>query len=240
MRFKEFGLNENWFTDLFKRGNDGAIKVPTTTSGPEISALQQALQGLGFSVGPPGIDGKLGPYTRNALARYQASRKVPVTNNADATTVARINTELKSNPDLVKKIASTPAQTKGLDTSSNASAQGLIIKSSEALAGGGTKPLTFEVAHIIQNNIRQFKQFTAFDDAFHHHVGYRSAHTSGTALDFTIKNPAESAAVTREVISLLADAGYLIKIINEYARPSAKATGGHIHIEVLGKRPRTA
>lgn len=37
----------------------------------EIRQLQTMLQGLGYSVGPPGVDGKFGPYTAAALAAFK-------------------------------------------------------------------------------------------------------------------------------------------------------------------------
>jgi flagellum-specific peptidoglycan hydrolase FlgJ len=108
MRYKEFALNEFSFSDIFggsgNKTSDFQVKVPTVTKGPEIRDLQQALQGLGFSVGPPGVDGILGPYTRGAIAKYQAARNLPATNQADTATVARLNTELKSKPNIQSKL----------------------------------------------------------------------------------------------------------------------------------------
>lgn len=105
MRYHEFNLNENWFTDMFKSGGAGfSVKVPNGTKGPEIRDLQQALQGLGFSVGPPGIDGIFGPYTRGALAKYQASKGLPASNIADQQTVTSLNADLKAKPEVLKSL----------------------------------------------------------------------------------------------------------------------------------------
>lgn len=42
--------------------------------GPEVAEAQRLLEAHGFSVGPKGIDGKLGPDTRAALVDFQKSR----------------------------------------------------------------------------------------------------------------------------------------------------------------------
>lgn len=137
MRYKEFGLNENWFTDLFKRGGNFTVNVPNGTRGPEIKDLQQALQGLGFSVGPPGIDGILGPYTRGAIAKYQASKGIPASNTADQATVASINSDLKAKPELLKSLKPSSSATAAAGT---AGAVGTPHKTPGNFTGKGIPP----------------------------------------------------------------------------------------------------
>lgn len=60
------------------------------TSQPRfIREAQRALDELGFRPGP--IDGVVGRRTRDALARYQRSQKIPVTGHLDAETTVRLD-----------------------------------------------------------------------------------------------------------------------------------------------------
>jgi peptidoglycan hydrolase-like protein with peptidoglycan-binding domain len=53
-----------------------------------IREAQRALGELGFRPGP--VDGVIGRKTRDALARYQRSQKIPVTGSLDAETMVRL------------------------------------------------------------------------------------------------------------------------------------------------------
>ena len=55
-----------------------------------------------------------------------------------------------------------------------------------------------------------------------------SNHNRGTALDFTLMDPAQAATVA----SMVQGMPGVSKVINEYANPSMGATGGHIHAEI--------
>jgi putative peptidoglycan binding protein len=54
-----------------------------------IREAQRALGELGFRPGP--VDGVIGRKTRDALARYQRSQKIPVTGSLDAETMVRLD-----------------------------------------------------------------------------------------------------------------------------------------------------
>lgn len=59
-------------------------------SGDAVKALQTALIAAGCNCGPTGADGDFGNDTRNAVATFQAARGLPVTDVADAATLAAL------------------------------------------------------------------------------------------------------------------------------------------------------
>jgi hypothetical protein len=104
---------------------------------------------------------------------------------------------------------------------------GLKIKSTESTAGGEAKPALYELAQAIQDKLGGgLKYFSAFNDAYH--MDRHSNHNRGTALDFTLMDPAQAATVA----SMVQGMPGVSKVINEYANPSMGATGGHIHAEI--------
>jgi hypothetical protein len=80
-------------------GSPGGASAPAhAASGPPAGATsqprfireaQRALGELGYRPGP--IDGVVGPRTRDALARYQRSQKIPETGYLDAETMVRLD-----------------------------------------------------------------------------------------------------------------------------------------------------
>ena len=109
---------------------------------------------------------------------------------------------------------------------------GLRLKSGETTAGGAAADKTVEFAKIVQSQVPELNRFTAFNDAYHQ--GKRSKHNQGLAFDFTIKDPSQSSAIANKVKALADANGYKVKVLNEYTNPSSGATGGHIHVSVLG------
>lgn len=106
MRFKEFKpLNEAFpsLGNLFS-SSTFTVKPISGTRGLEVRDMQQALEALGFSVGPPGLDGIIGPYTRNAIQEFQKSIGMQPSGNPDNETIAALNKEISSKPELLKKL----------------------------------------------------------------------------------------------------------------------------------------
>ena len=68
----------------------GPAHAAGATSQPRfIREAQRALGELGYRPGP--IDGVVGPRTRDALARYQRSQKIPETGYLDVETMVRLD-----------------------------------------------------------------------------------------------------------------------------------------------------
>ncbi len=114
-------------------------------------------------------------------------------------------------------------------------ADGLRIKSAEAMAGGRTDPAILAAAQMIQsgNVAGGLNRFTAFNDLYH--KGTRSKHASGLAGDFTLNDPRQSRAAAEQVRQMFRSAGLAdadFKVIDEYTNPSSRATGGHIHYQI--------
>ena len=57
----------------------------------QVRALQRNLRGLGFDVGPDGLDGEFGPNTLRALKQYQTSVRIPSDGEAGPQTYAALN-----------------------------------------------------------------------------------------------------------------------------------------------------
>ena len=126
--------------------------------------------------------------------------------------------------------SAAPATPKATPDGSNY--DGLRLKSEETTGGGQAASKTIEFAKIVQAQIPELTRFTAFNDNYH--KGRTSKHNEGLAFDFTIKDPSQSTAVADRVKAAADANGYKVKIIDEYKDASAGATGGHIHVTVLG------
>lgn len=110
---------------------------------------------------------------------------------------------------------------------------GLRIKSSESVAGGKVRGYTAEFAKLAQDALgSQLGRFTAFNDSYH--KGTNSKHAAGEAFDFTVKDASEANASIKRLQEVAKKYGFTIKAINEYANPSGRSTGGHVHVSVLG------
>jgi len=124
----------------------------------------------------------------------------------------------------------TPAAPSATPNGSNY--DGLRLKSREAISGGPSATKTVEFAKIVQAQVPELKYFSAFSDSYH--KGFNSRHNQGLAFDFSIKDPSQSSAVAAKVKAAADANGYKVKIRDEYKDPSGPATGGHIHVTVLG------
>ena len=129
-------------------------------------------------------------------------------------------------------VAVSPARTPPAATPDGSNYDGLRLKSGEAISGGPSATKTVEFAKIVQAQVPELKYFSAFSDSYH--KGFNSKHNQGLAFDFSIKDPSQSSAVAAKVKATADANGYKVKIRDEYKDPSGPATGGHIHVTVLG------
>jgi hypothetical protein len=104
----------------------------------------------------------------------------------------------------------------------------------QAFAGGAVHPATLKLAGMIQSSVQGFDRFTGFNDKYHE--GTNSRHAKGLAGDFTVSNPAYSAAAAEQVRALAKQLGASVYVIDEYKNPSSRATAGHIHYQFTDQR----
>lgn len=129
------------------------------------------------------------------------------------------------------RLGAAAARKRGGAGTAQPGVQGLRLKSSEAVSGGEADPRLIGLAHQIQNQLGgDLLYFSALNDTYER--GGNSKHSSGLALDFTLRNPKYSAGSADLVRSILAQSGLQGRVIDEYLNPSKSATGGHIHVEL--------
>lgn len=133
-----------------------------------------------------------------------------------------------------KAIAKATKEQADLNKMVGASAlSGLRIKSAESIAGGKVKAYTANFAQMAQSAIgSSLTRFTAFNDSYH--KGTNSKHATGNAFDFTIDDAKKSEQAVTQLEALAKRYGFIVKVLDEYKNPSSRATGGHIHVSVLG------
>lgn len=118
---------------------------------------------------------------------------------------------------------------------SNTALSGLKLKANEAIAGGKVRGYTAEFAEVTQSILgNNLKYFSAFNDTYH--KGTNSKHASGQAFDVVLKNANQAASAAAIIKKAAAQYGYSVKVLNEYAKPSKNATGGHLHVSVYGQK----
>lgn len=110
---------------------------------------------------------------------------------------------------------------------------GLRIKSQESISGGMVRGYTAQFAQLTQDLLGDsLTRFSSFNDSYH--KGTNSKHATGNAFDFTVKSAKEAESAIAKLNEMALKYGFTIKTINEYADPSKRATGGHVHVSVLG------
>lgn len=198
----------------------GTIAVDTFVSGA--SAIQTAMDGAG-NVLDSAID-RTDKLTNANLAAAEAIKQ--------SSTGLKTNTkEADENAKAKEKAAK---EQENLNKMVGASAlSGLRIKSSEAFAGGQVRGYTANFAQMAQKSLgSDLSRFTAFNDLYH--KGTNSKHATGNAFDFTIADASKSTQAVKQLEDIAKRYGYVVNILDEYKQKSARATGGHLHVSVLG------
>lgn len=179
-----------------------------------------------------------GPVTESSNTLVNALQSI---SNAttDSSTGLKVNTKeaeenAKANDARAKAITKNAKAQDDLNRMVGASAlSGLRIKGAESIAGGGVKAYTAEFAKMTQELLgSQLVRFTSFNDKYHQGKGGK--HPIGQAFDFTVKDAAEANESIQRIQAMAKKYGFAVKTLNEYSDPSKNATGGHIHVSVLG------
>lgn len=207
--------------------NAGTLAVGTFVSGA--SAIQTAMDGAGSIL--DSATAKTDKLTEANLAIAEAAKK--------SAAGLRTNTkEADENAKAKEKAAAASAKAakeqENLNKMVGASAlSGLRIKSSEAFAGGQVRGYTANFAQMAQKSLgSDLSRFTAFNDLYH--KGTNSKHATGNAFDFTIADASKSTQAVKQLEDVAKRYGYVVKVLDEYRNPSSRATGGHLHVSVLG------
>jgi hypothetical protein len=92
---------------------------------------------------------------------------------------------------------------------------------------------SFDFTSISESGSRlplEFVNITGLNDAYHKTLPYKSEHTEGKAVDFTL-NRRPTKEEGKKLVELLKSKGFS-KVIDEYNDRSPGSNGGHIHAEV--------
>lgn len=120
---------------------------------------------------------------------------------------------------------------------------GYLEKGKELSNGGDiSSDLVDYAASVFREIKRQIPSLTITvtggNDAYHQRLSYKSSHTLGQGLDFTISplTTANKNAVDKILGGFAAgNQNKIVSFINEYDYPSSAATAGHFHIRIGGK-----
>ena len=137
--------------------------------------------------------------------------------------VSKLQTDLKTSP-----VSSGGKNPTGAAALADA---GIKVKKGDVQKeGADLSPKIIEMAKAIQSGVPGFSYFSGFNDNFHQEKASSSNHTKGLAADFALeKKPSPEDGA--QVVSYLKDQGASLAI-DEYNSPTAKATGGHFHVEI--------
>lgn len=120
----------------------------------------------------------------------------------------------------------------------NSILEGLVIKGGvggQATGGGMVRGYTADFSRIVSSLMGDdLIRFTGFNDI--HHAGSSSSHYSGQAFDLTIKSAHAGAPNQKKrILEAAQQNGYRVTVLDEYNKPSAKATAPHLHVSVYGR-----
>lgn len=178
---------------------------------------------------------------------YMAKQNAELKKNSDAQAKYRISakdagdTAAQSAEKTNKALERQKKLIEGLGSGyvSNANLKGLNIKGAESIAGGQVKGYTAEFAQLSNSALGPLiDRFTAFNDSYH--KGTNSKHATGNAFDLTLDNAKEAKNAVGILEAVAKRYGYVVKVLDEYANPSKRSTGGHLHVSVLGKSAKEA
>jgi hypothetical protein len=107
----------------------------------------------------------------------------------------------------------------------------LKIKSKESTAGGTAQKGTMDLAGLMQSRYGDsIKYFSAFNDQYHADHSPTSGHTKGLKFDMVLNDASQAEVMSNNIKAISQELGVPVNVLNEYADPSAKATGGHLDV----------
>ena len=215
----------------------------TVSAQKNLEKMSQELNKLGFTLLPHAavVVEKFSSVMTSAIKGVNKALGISDTGGARTAAAARaenVAASQGSTADMLTGGAAaelTPAEQKAYAAKQGAAGSyaGLRIKGGEggqATAGGQANPKLIEVANLIQDKLGgSLHHFTGFNDKFH--LDRNSKHNQGTALDFTITDPSMAA----EIAAMVKGIPGVSNVLDEYNKPSAGATGGHIHAEISAR-----
>ena len=101
-----FGFVKKTFNNIVG-GLSGApfvISVPDSIRSPDVADVQKGITALGYKLPRYGIDGIRGKETSGAIASFQKDNGIEPTGVPDQATVDKLNSILKSKPDVIKTL----------------------------------------------------------------------------------------------------------------------------------------
>ena len=205
----------------------GTIAVGTFVSGA--STIQTAMDGVGSI-----LDSATAKTDKLAEALLATGVAAQNSSNGLKTNTKEADENAKAKEKAAASSAKAAKEQENLNKMVGASAlSGLRIKSSEAFAGGQVRGYTANFAQMAQKSLgSDLSRFTAFNDLYH--KGTNSKHATGNAFDFTIADASKSTQAVKQLEDVAKRYGYVVKVLDEYRNPSSRATGGHLHVSVLG------
>ena len=146
-------------------------------------------------------------------------------------TESNLSKEVTKNTNALAKNARTQKEL-------NDGLNGLKVKGNQAVAGGKSHAGTYDLARSVQAVLGdELKYFSAFNDKYH--AGTNSKHASGLAFDVVLKDAKKSSEAFKKITAYMNELGYQkgvdYKAIDEYANPSKRSTGGHLHFQWQSK-----
>lgn len=211
-------------------GDDRLLKNPELMESPEVSAKAAMIYWKESGAGKAAV---AGDFDKTSAAVNAGNVNAPLSSvyglenrrKLYAEELARAGvTDVSQSP----KFAPMPGS---LDIPGQAGVApaGLKIKSQEAIAGGNTHQGTFDLAKSLQDSMgSDIKHFAAFNDKYHQ--GTNSDHAKGLKFDVSLNDPKRAKQVIEQIHAQAKEAGVSVNVLDEYAKLSARGTGGHLDV----------
>lgn len=199
--------------DLTKKINEANQEILEYES--EIKTLEeQSKQG-----------GRVGQDANKKLEKLREKRSTATENKAAAT--RSMQTSQREEQRAVN--AGTRIQQSGGDVLS-----GLNVYSKTGdthMPGAYVDPKLVDLMHRIQKEVPGFSHFTSVNDRYHQ--GMDSDHNKGRAIDMVLSNPNPTNQELDAAVNALK--GMNMKVLDEYRKPSSKASGKHLHASLQAR-----